>query len=74
MIPEEPLEPAGGSATMVLTSRALARLFDDASQFPPGNMDLQPAWEAHLRWRKRGHACLWDAFWYPAAERGSLRS
>ena len=65
MIPEEPLEPAGGSATMVLTSRALARLFDDASQFPPGNMDLQPAWEAHLRWRKRGHASLVGRFLVP---------
>jgi len=65
MIPQAPLEPAGASATLILTSRALAGMFDDASQFPPGNLDLRPAWEAHLGWRAHENASLVGRFLVP---------
>jgi hypothetical protein len=66
MIPQAPLEPARSPSAAVLTSRALARMLDDASQFPPGNMELRPAWEGHLRWRAHEHCSLVGRFLVPA--------
>lgn len=56
----------------ITTVRAMAYMLDDASQFPPGNMALRPAWAAHLRWREHGHAALVGRFLLPAARAGEL--
>ena len=45
----------------------LDRLLDDASQFPPGNLPLEPAWEAHRRWRESERAALVGRFLVPSA-------
>ena len=56
------------------SAKALARLLDDASQFPPGNMELEPAWEAHKRWRAHEHAALVGRFLLPARRAKQLAS
>lgn len=56
----------------ITTRPALARLFDDASQFPPGNMELAPAWEAHQRWRASPEAELVGRFLVPARRAQAL--
>jgi hypothetical protein len=53
-------------------SEALYRLLDDASQFPPGNLALEPAWEAHRRWRESERAAVVGRFLVPAARVGAL--
>lgn len=50
----------------------LERLLDDASQFPPGNLALEPAWEAHRQWRRSEHARLVGRFLVPAARAETL--
>jgi hypothetical protein len=50
----------------------LDRLLDDASQFPPGNLPLEPAWEAHRRWRHSDRAPLVGRFLVPSARAGAL--
>ena len=62
MIPEAPST----------TVRAMAHMLDDASQFPPGNVALRPAWAAHLRWREHEHAKLVGRFLLPVARAGEL--
>jgi hypothetical protein len=54
------------------TRQALARMFDDASQFPPGNMPLGPAWSAHQRWRAGEYADLVGRFLVPAGRAPEL--
>jgi hypothetical protein len=54
------------------TRQALARMFDDASQFPPGNMPLAPAWSAHLSWRAGEYADLVGRFLVPAGRAREL--
>jgi hypothetical protein len=49
------------------TRQALARTFEDASRFPPGDTALLPAWEAHLRWSAGEHRDLVGRFLVPAA-------
>jgi hypothetical protein len=46
--------------------RALERLFDDASQFPPGNLNLEAAVAAHTRWHHDPHGPLVGRFLLPA--------
>ena len=53
-------------------SEALYRLLDDASQFPPGNLALAPAWEAHRRWRESEQAAVVGRFLVPSARLGAL--
>jgi hypothetical protein len=53
-------------------SAALDRLLDDASQFPPGNLALEPAWEAHRRWRESEGAAVVGRFLVPSARVGAL--
>jgi hypothetical protein len=50
----------------------LDRLLDDASQFPPGNLALGPAWDAHRRWRKSEHANAVGRFLVPSARATAL--
>jgi hypothetical protein len=45
----------------------LDRLFDDASQFPPGNLRLEDAVEAHARWRRHPRSRLVGRFLLPVA-------
>lgn len=45
---------------------AFKRLFDDASQFPPGNLALGEAIDAHARWRRDRRAALVGRFLTPA--------
>ena len=53
-------------------SEALARLLDDASQFPPGNLALEPAWAAHRRWRESERAAIVGRLLVPSARLGAL--
>jgi hypothetical protein len=57
---------------MTPSQQALARMFDDASQFPPGNMPLGPAWSAHLAWRASEYADLVGRFLVPAGRAQEL--
>jgi hypothetical protein len=50
----------------------LDRLLDDASQFPPGNLALEAAWDAHRRWRKSEHARAVGRFLVPSARAAAL--
>jgi hypothetical protein len=45
----------------------LDRLFDDASQFPPGDLALENALAAHARWRREPRSRLVGRFLLPAA-------
>jgi hypothetical protein len=47
-------------------SAALARLLDDASQFPPGNLALEDAWPAHRRWREGPRTSIVGRFLMPS--------
>ena len=49
-----------------------ARLFDDASQFPPGNLELGAAVDAHARWREGPRSELVGRFLTPAARAQAL--
>lgn len=53
-------------------SAALARLLDDASQFPPGNLPLAQAWPAHRRWRQDQDAKLVGRFLLPSGRAAAL--
>ncbi len=50
----------------------LDRLLDDASQFPPGNLPLEPAWEAHRRWRESDRAAVVGRFLVPSKRAEAL--
>jgi hypothetical protein len=50
----------------------LERLFDDASQFPPGDLGLEEAVEEHARRRRGPHARLVGRLLMPAARIGDL--
>jgi hypothetical protein len=50
----------------------LDRLLDDASQFPPGNLALEPAWDAHRRWRQSKRAYAVGRFLVPSARATAL--
>ncbi len=51
---------------------ALARLLDDASQFPPGNLSLDDAWPAHRRWREGLRASIVGRFLMPSGRVAAL--
>lgn len=51
---------------MSLPPELLERLLDDASQFPPGNLPLEPAVEAHAAWRRDARASFVGRFLLPA--------
>ena len=53
-------------------STALARLLDDASQFPPGNLGLEEAWSAHRRWRSGPRASVVGRFLVPSGRVAAL--
>lgn len=53
-------------------SAALARLLDDASQFPPGNLALEDAWPAHRRWRSDARASMVGRFLMPSGRVSAL--
>jgi hypothetical protein len=55
-----------------LTPLVFERLFDDASQFPPGDLGLADAVEAHARRRRGPHARLVGRLLTPAARVGEL--
>jgi hypothetical protein len=50
----------------------LDRLLDDASQFPPGNLPLEPAWAAHRRWRNSKYSSALGRFLVPSARATAL--
>jgi hypothetical protein len=53
-------------------TKLLDGLLDDASQFPPGNLPLDEAWDAHRRWRRDPHAALVGRFLIPSARLPAL--
>jgi hypothetical protein len=57
---------------VVSDSAALARLLDDASQFPPGNLALEEAWPAHRRWRSGPRAPIVGRFLMPSGRLSAL--
>ena len=57
---------------VVSDSAALARLLDDASQFPPGNLALEEAWPAHRRWRSGPRASVVGRFLMPSGRLSAL--
>jgi hypothetical protein len=48
-----------------MTNLPVSRLFDDASQFPPNNLDLDTAVEEHRAWREGERADLVGRFLIP---------
>jgi hypothetical protein len=63
---------ASGGDGVVSAPPAVARLLDDASQFPPGNLPLEEAWPAHRRWRSDVRAAIVGRFLLPSGRVAAL--